>query len=324
MHERKAAAGQFHGGRRRFGYNADMTATDETEAAEIVNAATRVLAGESLTSITADWNARGITTPTGKEWRSPNLGKMLRGPHLAALRVHGDTTTAAAWPAILDAATHEALVRFMGAPDRRHSGFTGTRVYPFTGVVRCGVCDGPLYGRPTPLKSGPAFVCRNGQHVQAPVATVAAIIRANVVERLSRVDASGVWIDPADADRANARAAERIALAERRAALPGLMASGALSPEDFAAGVAAIDARAAQLDDEAVADDDAARLPARVLDGLTGHPADMTEELWDALPDDRQRAVVAVLGTPVLGKASRKGRGLEFEPERVTWRWADA
>jgi hypothetical protein len=99
---------------------------------------------------------------------------------------------------------------------------------------------------------------------------------------------------------------------------------GVLSPADYAAGLAAIDARLAELDDEAMAEDDAARLPARVLDGLVGHPYDVTLELFGALTDDRRRAVITALGgTPVLGRASRKGRGLEFEPQRVTIRWPD-
>jgi cytochrome P450 len=143
---------------------------------------------------------------------------------------------------------------------------------------------------------------------------------AAVVERLSSVDASGVWVDPADAERANARAAQRGNLtANRTATVRDVM----LAPADKADALAAIDDALAELDDEAAAEDDAARMPARVLSGLTGHPYDVTAELFDALPDDRARAVVAVLGTPVLSRASRQGRWLEFEPGRVTFRWSD-
>jgi site-specific DNA recombinase len=320
MHEAKAAAGQFHGGRRRFGYVKGMTALDEAEAAEIRDAAARVLAGESLRSVVADWNRRGVLTTGGKEWRAQNLGNMLRGTHLAGLRVHNGATTPAAWPAVLDAATHEALTRFLGNPARRVSP-GGARVYALSGLVRCGVCDTPLHGRPTRNSGGPAYVCRNGQHVQAPTAKVENLVWARVVQRLSDVDASGVFVDPVDVDKANARAAERVTLNAARAAMPAQL--GVLSPADYAAGLAAIDSRLAALDDEAVADDDAARLPARVLDGLTGHPYDVTLALFGALTDDRRRAVLTVLGTPVLGRASRRGTGLEFEPGRVTFRWAD-
>jgi site-specific DNA recombinase len=319
-HAAKAEAGQYHGGGRRFGYAPGMATLDEAEAAEIRNAATRVLAGESLRSIAADWNARGVLTSTGKAWHSPNVGNMLRRPHLAGLRVHKGTTVPATWPAVLDAATHEALVRYLGNPDRNVKGPVTGRVHALSGLLVCGVCDGGLNGRPVRNSGGPAYVCRNGQHVQAPTAKVDALVFAAVVERLSNVDASGVWVDPVDADKANARAAQRVTLtANRTATVRDVM----LAPADKADALAAIDAALAALDADALADDDAARMPARVLDGLTGHPYDVTAQLFDALPTDRVRAVIAVLGTPVLGRASRQGRWLEFEPERVSFRWSD-
>lgn len=342
-HRAIAEKGGFHGGRRRFGYTADMSAIVDAafvadprkngwvvapplvgagvaEADEIRDAAARVLSGQSLNSIVRDWNARGIVTPTGKQWRSPNLGKLLRGPHLAGYRVHHGATVAATWPAVFDADTHESLKRFLGDPERVVSGFTGVRKYALTNICRCAVCGGPITGKTTRLKSGPAYFCRDGQHTQAPVARVDEIVRALVVERLATVDASGVFVAPVDADRANARAAERLALdGNRKATVRDVL----LAPADRAGALAAIDARIAELDAEAAADDDAARLPLRVLEGLTGVPADVVGERFDALPFDRQRAVVAVLGTPYLGRASRKGVGLPFEPERVTIRWAD-
>jgi len=344
-HRRLADAGGFHGGRRRFGYDADMThtltaefcATAEgkgyaPEADYLTDAAARVLSGESLNAVCKRWNAAGITTPTGKAWRSPNLGKLLRGPHLAGVRVHhtghGDAgncsaechTTAATWPAVFDADTHESLVRFLGDPSRVVSGFKGIRKHALSGLLRCAICGGPMYGRATRLKSGPAYICREGQHTQAPTARVDETVRALVVERLAAVDAAGVFVAPVDAERANARAAERLALTDnRRATVTDVM----LAPADKAAALAAIDARVLELDAEAAAEDDAGRLPMRVLEGLTGVPADVVGARFDALPFDRQRAVIAVLGVPVLARASRRGVGLPFEPERVTIRWAD-
>lgn len=318
-HRTLAAAGQFHGGRRRFGYNDDMTATNPTEAAAIQDAAVRVLNGESLLSIARLWNRTGLLTPTGQQWRSPNVGKMLRGPHLAGIRTHRGTTTAATWPAILDADRHESVRRFLGDPDRVVSGFTGVRKHALSGLMRCAVCDGPVYGRAVRTKTGPAYICRAARHVQAPTTYVDEIVRGLVIERLAAIDGAGVLVAPVDVAAANARAAERLALAANRR---DTVKSVRLSPDDKADSLAAIDARVAELDAEAATDDDAARLPMRVLDGLTGVPADVVAERYDGLPWDRQRAVVAVLGVPVLAPASRKGVGLVFEPERVTIRWA--
>lgn len=320
MHARKAAAGQFHGGRRRFGYNANMSELDTAEAAAIVEAAERVLAGESLLSITRLWNKAGLLTPTGKPWRSPNVGKLLRSPHLAAIRMHNGAAVVATWPAVFDADTHESLVAFLTNPDRVTQRFTGVRKHWLSGQLECAVCGGPMYGRKTPLKSGPAYICREN-HSQAPTARVDATVHALVIERLASVDMSGAWLAPVDVERANARAAERLTLAETRRNMPALLAGG-MSPDDYAAGLAAVDARVSELDAEATNDDTAGRLPARVLDGLTGVPVDVVAERFAALPWDRQRAVVAVLGVPVLARASRKGVGLPWERARVTMRWA--
>jgi hypothetical protein len=206
------------------------------------------------------------------------------------------------------------LVRFLTNPARRVARMGGARVHKFSGVVRCGVCENPLHGRPTPNTGGPAYVCRNGQHVQGATKHVDEIVSAVIARRLSSVDASGVFVEPVDAERANARAAERVTLTANRR---DTVSSVRLSPDDKADALAAIDAALAALDAEAVAEDDDARAPLRVLDGLTGYPEDETRRLFDALPGDRMRAVVAVLGVPSLGRASRRGRGLTFEPERV-------
>lgn len=66
------------GGRRPFGYEEDRRRVREAEAAEIRDAARRVLAGESIRSITMDWNARGVRTVTGTPW-SPTTVKRLLG-----------------------------------------------------------------------------------------------------------------------------------------------------------------------------------------------------------------------------------------------------
>ncbi|MGC1732681.1 MAG: recombinase family protein, partial [Pseudonocardiaceae bacterium] len=60
-----ARAGRYRGGRRAFGYEADGTSVRPDEAAAVLDAATRVLHGESLGSIAREWNTRGITTSTG-------------------------------------------------------------------------------------------------------------------------------------------------------------------------------------------------------------------------------------------------------------------
>ncbi|AQZ66733.1 hypothetical protein BKM31_39540 [[Actinomadura] parvosata subsp. kistnae] len=62
---RKAEAGEMTGGpRRRFGFiDVHAGTLQESEAALIREAATRILSGERIGAITRDWATRGVTTP---------------------------------------------------------------------------------------------------------------------------------------------------------------------------------------------------------------------------------------------------------------------
>jgi DNA invertase Pin-like site-specific DNA recombinase len=137
--EQAARAGDYHGGRRPFGYQRGGVLVDDTEAALVREAAARVLAGESLRRIADDWNDRGLTSSSGARWQITTLRSMLAGPRLAGLRVHrGEVVGDAVWPAILDRETFEKLALILGDPRRRQ----GARppVHLLTGLLRCGFC----------------------------------------------------------------------------------------------------------------------------------------------------------------------------------------
>ena len=66
--------------RRAFGHTADRAGVVPAEATAIVDAAGRVLAGETLSAIVRDWNARGLTTAAGGPWRVNSLSSLLVQP----------------------------------------------------------------------------------------------------------------------------------------------------------------------------------------------------------------------------------------------------
>ena len=68
-------AGIPTGGSRPFGWQADKRTLDPVEAPELRRAADRLLAGAPISSIPADWNRRGITTPAGKKWTTRTCGR---------------------------------------------------------------------------------------------------------------------------------------------------------------------------------------------------------------------------------------------------------
>jgi site-specific DNA recombinase len=105
----------------------------EPEAKMLRDAARRVVEGETYSTLIREWNSAGKTTVTGRRWNVADISQMLDAPHLAGLRVHkGEVVGDAAWPAIFDRATHEALkalkARRSRPPARRRYLLSGGRV----------------------------------------------------------------------------------------------------------------------------------------------------------------------------------------------------
>src|SRR4029453_14129860 len=110
----------------------------DAEAKVIGEAADRVLAGEWVGAIAADFNSRGIATARGGRWQAETLRRMLASPTVAGRRGDGR----AAWPPVLDAPTWHALHGRIR--DSRRSRGTVARVSLLAGVARCGRCDAKL------------------------------------------------------------------------------------------------------------------------------------------------------------------------------------
>jgi DNA invertase Pin-like site-specific DNA recombinase len=149
--EEMVAAGKRPcGGPRPFGYDrhyddagsATRKITGETvnerEAAAIRDAAERLLAGESMRSVSAGWNSEGLLTSLGNRWSITSFRQMMTSPRLAGMVVHRRKAVegvVAQWPAILEKDTHEELVALLagrGTP-------TGSKARKFwlTGSVFC-------------------------------------------------------------------------------------------------------------------------------------------------------------------------------------------
>lgn len=303
-HGELAKAGKPHGGRRRFGFEPDGITHRPSEVAVISELADRVLAGESLRSVTRWLNDDlGMLTPSqGKRWTSPNVGAMLRGAHLAGLRVHrGVITGPAVWAPVIDRGRWEALQRVLGAPGRRAERAGTGRVHLLTGIIECGACGGFLHGRQ--YKGTVIYVCRACGGVQRSAERVDGIVTDWVIARLSRVDAAGTLVDDRDAEALAVLERDRAAVEDRRALMAGDYAAGRLSLPDFQALSAAIAAEAARLDDLIGATRARLAAPERELAGLTGPDPELT---WEDLTLDRRRAVVRALCRVRLAKATRQ------------------
>ncbi len=130
-HRQIAENGGWHGGIRCFGYEPDGLTVRESEADEIRRMADAVIRGQSLRSLAQELNERGVATVKGKRWSSAHLRSMLVRSRLAGLREHrGKIIGQAAWPAILDRSTWEAMKARTGGPVPLH----GRRWPPWPGA----------------------------------------------------------------------------------------------------------------------------------------------------------------------------------------------
>jgi site-specific DNA recombinase len=153
-HAELAADGKFSGGTRPYGFDLEeyvyqdhtgkhfryRLVPNQTEAAHIEAAAKAVLEGRSVTAITKEWAASGVTTTTGRMFRYGDVKELLLSPRIAGLRRADRTLVQAEWEPIITREQHEELVSILGPPRQRGSNQGTARSYLLTGLLYCGVC----------------------------------------------------------------------------------------------------------------------------------------------------------------------------------------
>jgi DNA invertase Pin-like site-specific DNA recombinase len=160
-HEELAAAGRLSGGGTRpFGFEADRRTIRPAEAATIRDCAARALAGDSLRSICADLNGRGIASATGKQWSSQTLRRMLTSGRISGQRErYREIIGKAEWEAIITPAETQRLRAKLLDPERRTN--RSARRYLLARLLRCHHCGMPLVARPR-ADDTRRYVCASG------------------------------------------------------------------------------------------------------------------------------------------------------------------
>ncbi len=132
------------GGWRPFGYREGGLEVNENEATVIREAASRVLAGETLNSIARDLSRRGITAADGSgAFYTRRLKRILVNPRIAGLRAYkGEVIRDAVWPAILPREQWEAVRALLNDPARGRGGHPLR--WPLAGLAVCGLCEIPM------------------------------------------------------------------------------------------------------------------------------------------------------------------------------------
>ena len=293
-------AGPHPPARRAFGHTAGRTGVVRAEAAAIVDAATRVLAGETLSAVVRDWNDRGLTTAAGGPWRVNSLSSLLVQPRLVGP------------PQILDADTHARLVALHAS--RAKASRRATRRYLLTGLLRCWRCGGSMRGMPR-AKGADLYVCPGPPHGGCSGTAITADHAEDAVAAmvLARIDCAALP-GPAASGPDSARQ-----LAEHRARLGDLgelWASGQITRQEW------LTLRRSVGDRAQAAEAQVAREGrVRAMRALAGTGGALTAQ-WPALSIEERRAIVHAAVDHVVVLAAEPPRQV-FRPERLQPRWVD-
>jgi DNA invertase Pin-like site-specific DNA recombinase len=305
------------GGTRPFGFEADRLTVRESEAELIREAARRVLAGDSLRGICADWNRRAVVTSTGGPWRQQVLRRLLMSGRIAGWREHrGVLVAPAVWPAIVDRATVDRLRARLGDPSRRTAGPEARRYLLSGGLLRCGPCGRPLRARPR-VDHMRRYVCPSGPGYGGcgGIAIVAEPLEDLVVERV--LDVLDSPVVEAQAQRlvegtadvvvetlgADVRALEELALDYYRDRL--------ISRDEYLVARASLEGRI-----ESARRQLAESTGGRVLESVRG----VARTRWPEVGFDQRRAILAAMIESITIGAGRRGFN-RFDPGRLAIAW---
>jgi site-specific DNA recombinase len=320
--QEKAEKGEPHGyapyGYERVG-KANVMVPEQ--AAIIRECAERVLGHESLRSVVTDLNARGVHGPKAEKWNSTILRQILLRPTNAGLRQYQGKVIGEAFAAdpILDVDTFERLTALLTDPSRRSNHVGPGYKYLLSGVAVCGRCGGKMrrqVGSTTVDKktgrtrvSRPSYNCADCFRVRRNQESVDELIRAVIVERLSRPDAGGLFTT---GDSEIVKECEK-----QLAVIDAKLDTAADQFADDAITGAQLKRITARLRLDRTAIErrrDAAR-PQSALSGVVGGAV---AAKWDALPLEVQREAVESLMTVTIMPTGSGGR---FDPATVRVEW---
>ncbi len=319
-HLELAERGQVSGGGTRpYGYAEDRLTVRAPEAKVIRDAAKRILAGESLRSVCASLNDRGIATVKANQWTPSTLSRMLTSARISGQREHhGEIIGPAVWPAIITPAQTARLRGLLADPSRRRT--RPPRRYLLAGMLRCGLCGATLVSRPR-SDGERRYVCATGPGMAGcgKIAIMAAPVEATIVEavlhRLDSPELEAALRGEIAADEAAAALQADLddALAQADE-LAGAYAEQAISMREWLTARRAIVARI-----EALRRDLSRVSRTTVLSDYLGRTGVLRTQ-WADLDLSRQQAIVAAVVDHVTIGPAVRGRN-RFDGSRLSAVW---
>jgi DNA invertase Pin-like site-specific DNA recombinase len=314
-----AEAGKPHmGGPRAFGYGPDKITPVSEEAAAIVEASERALAGESLPSICRWLADSDVRTVSGKPWRTPVLRQLLLNPRYAGYRTsHGQVVGPAVWPAILSKEQSERLRDTLTDPARRTN--RSARNYLLSGMCRCGLCGNKMFSMMHYTTR--RYLCRSGHdfggcgRMTITADPLEQIIAEAVLYRLDTPElADGLAGRTSNDARGTALQSSIDDDVAQLEELTQLYANKSITAVEWIQARKAVESRL---------NDSRRRLThaagASALQGYIGH-GDALRGQWRTLNLDRQRAIVRAILEHVVIHPGRRGIQV-VDPSRAQPMW---
>lgn len=318
-HHRAAVAGKSHGARRRFGYQVPMEAgLNKREAKAIRQCVADLLAGTSLEELARRLNAKGITPPHSEKWSGSNLGKCLKGEHLAGIRIyHGKDVGQAAWKPILTKEQHLRVKALLEDPERRTTTQSGKGVlHMLAGIATCGVCGAKVRTAGGGPKKKPAYGCVTGAHIRRAMADCEATVEELTVARLMDLDERGLLPNDEAAQEVTRLAGFIEARGKWKAKQWGLYQEDRLTIEEWNDCKAKAEADIKQATADLHVAEQQLRAPEQALKGMTGKGAPAAwAKLTKAGDIARKRAILQVLWESISIQKAPHSRA-KWDPER--------
>lgn len=259
-----------YGYRKPKGRESDQKAIPEQDpltVGYVVKMKDLLLAGQSIRQIIAYLEKEQAPPPRGTRWHANTVRHILRNPFYAGVVQWGlsqsrlDPRTgvrSTVWPPpkdkvitasgkhvpLWDDETHRAILAELARRGRRYRGQKNNQ---FTGLMRCGVCGGPLWYHSNGKKQArQIWRCRNGKPGHPTLTHLDALEKIGAALVAAFQGQAAPLQEPTDEPATNA--AEQVsALQEQRKRIEAGYEAGLYSLKAFAEKVAALDTRLANL-----------------------------------------------------------------------------
>jgi DNA invertase Pin-like site-specific DNA recombinase len=306
------------GGTRAYGYDPTHRHVVPDEAAVIADAATRLLAGETLRAVCNDLNNRNVRTVTGRKWSTTVLRTILMSARISAqVELHGEIISTGDWQPIVTPAQTARLRALLGDPQRRTN--RSPRSYPLTGLLVCGLCGARLVARPRG-DGRRRYVCARGPdfHGCGKTATLAEPVEELIADAVLHALTGPGFRDALASQLLSDSEAEglqhQIDKAEERLdELAELYGRNEISQREWSVARAPISNEVESLTKRL------GRLAAGTPFYGLDSPLDLRNR-WKTLPPSRQRAIVATLIDSITVHPAVRGRH-QFDPSRIEPHW---